>query len=140
MMDVPPTSPATQRAYDLVIAAAIDRGAEAGKMFGMPTLKVGGKAFAGLFGDAVVFKLGGEAHAGALALAGAQLFDPSGMGRPMREWVVVPAAHAKRWQALGQAAQAYAGAPAPKRTAPAKKKTAAKKTAAKKAPVKAPRR
>ena len=31
-------------------------------MMGMPTLYLGGKAFAGLFGEAMVFKLEGEAH------------------------------------------------------------------------------
>ena len=40
-------------------------------MFGMPSMKRrGGKAFAGLYGDDMVFKLEGEAHAAALALDG----------------------------------------------------------------------
>jgi hypothetical protein len=73
-------------------------------MFGMPSLKANGKAFAGVFGDALVFKIGGDAHAGALALSGAVLFDPSGTGRAMKEWVVVPFAHQKRWSELGRAA------------------------------------
>ena len=77
-----------------------------GMMFGMPCLKQGGKAFAGYYKGAMVFKLGGAAHTRALALAGAQLFDPMG-GRPMKEWVVVPAEHAAQWLALTRDAQAY---------------------------------
>jgi hypothetical protein len=68
-----------------------------GKMFGMPTLKNSdGKAFAGYTEGAMVFKLGGTSHTEALALSGARLFDPMG-GRPMKEWVVVPAEHNSRW-------------------------------------------
>jgi hypothetical protein len=42
----------------------------------MPSVKGGdGKAFAGLYGDDVVFKLAGDAHARALVLDGARLFE-----------------------------------------------------------------
>ena len=69
-----------------------------GKMFGMPCLKnSNGKAFAGFFEGAMVFKLGGDSHGEALALSGARLFDPSERGRPMKEWVVVPNEHASMW-------------------------------------------
>jgi hypothetical protein len=81
--------------------------ATTGKMFGMPSLFIGGKAFAGLSGDTMVFKLGGSAHEEALALPGAVLFDPSGRGRPMKEWVVVPSDLADRWADLGQQALQY---------------------------------
>jgi hypothetical protein len=75
-----------------------------GKMFGMPCVKRGGKAIAGFWQESVVFKLpDAAAREGALALDGAQLFDPMG-GRPMKEWVVVPAAHADEW--LGLASEA----------------------------------
>jgi hypothetical protein len=80
--------------------------ATSGKMFGMPTLKNGTKAFAGFHENAMVFKLGGQDHAEALALSGARLFDPMG-GRPMKEWVVVPAAHASKWLELARAALRY---------------------------------
>jgi hypothetical protein len=76
------------------------------QMFGMPCLKIGGKAFAGLLQQAMVFKLGGDAHASALALSGAHLFDPSGQ-RPMKEWIEVPAEHADRWPELGRRALQY---------------------------------
>ncbi len=49
-------------------------------MMGIPTLYCGGKAFAGLFGDSMVFKLEGEAHAAALALPGAMLLRSVGDG------------------------------------------------------------
>jgi hypothetical protein len=77
-----------------------------GAMFGMPCLKQGGKAYAGYSQGAMVFKLSGTAHARALGLAGAHLFDPMG-GRPMKEWVAVPAEHAAEWLALARDAQAY---------------------------------
>jgi TfoX/Sxy family transcriptional regulator of competence genes len=80
-----------------------------GKLFGHPTLKADGKAFGCLFGDALALKLEGAAHAEALALPGARLFDPSGKQRPMREWVEIPAAHAGRWPGLALAALRYAG-------------------------------
>ena len=72
----------------------------------MPSLKQGGKAFAGYYKGAMVFKLGGAAHARALGLAGSHLFDPMG-GRPMKEWVVVPVEHAAQWLTLARNAQTY---------------------------------
>lgn len=78
-------------------------------MFGMPSLKRrGGKAFAGLYGDDMVFKLDGDAHAEALALEGAHLFEPMA-GRPMKAWVQVPPAHEERWLDLARAAEAALG-------------------------------
>jgi hypothetical protein len=82
-------------------------GVVSGQMFGMPTLKAGGKAFAGLYEGGMVFKLDGDAHARALSLAGAHIFDPSGMGRPMKQWVVVPAEHAPSWEELAREALGY---------------------------------
>jgi len=91
------------------VAAALTKssGAGTGKMFGMPTLTVDGKAFAGLFKDSMVFKLGSTDHTRALALRGARLFDPSGHGRPMKQWVEVPPQHATRWSRLARQAIAY---------------------------------
>ena len=73
------------------------------QMMGMPCVKARGKMVLGFSGSygAMVFKLvDPEVHARALALEGAQLFDPSGQGRPFRQWVVVPAAHADRWESF----------------------------------------
>ena len=78
-----------------------------GKMFGMPCLKTNGKAFAGFYQGAMVFKLPVPWHTEALALSGARLFDPTGRGRPMREWVEVPVEHASRWLELAREAFRY---------------------------------
>ena len=88
----------SQAAYEAVVSEMIATSpTTSGKMFGMPCLKnSNGKAFAGYTDSAMVFKLGGVSHAEALALSGARLFDPAG-GRPMKEWVVVPAKYSSRW-------------------------------------------
>jgi hypothetical protein len=72
------------------------------KMFGMPCLKrENGKVVAGLWKDGGVnVKLVDEAQREvALAIPGAEPFDP-GMGRPMREWVLVPATQSDQWERL----------------------------------------
>lgn len=78
-----------------------------GQMFGKPCFKISGKAFICFFRECMVFKLTGTDHATALKLAGAQLFDPSGKGRAMKEWVQVPFAHAAKWKKLAKAAYDY---------------------------------
>ena len=106
-MDMPTPSAATIERYEDIGASLSGDGVSLGKMFGMPCYKARTKSFAGLWGDAMVFKLTGDAHAAALKLRGSELFDPSAMGRPMKEWVVVPAAHAERWPELVRAALGF---------------------------------
>jgi len=77
------------------------------KMMGHPSLKTAGKLFCCFFEDDMVFKLSGEAHKKALALKGAKLFDPGGMGRAMKEWVQVPPAHSRLWPQLTEQAMEY---------------------------------
>jgi hypothetical protein len=81
---------------------------ELGQMMGMPAIKRSGKMIGGFSNDqgAMVFKLPDKAvRERALALDGAHLFDPSGGKRaPMKEWVVVPAAHAANWAKLASQA------------------------------------
>lgn len=84
--------------------ARTHEGIAAGKLFGVRCIKVEGKAFAAFHREHLVCKLRGAHHAAALALPGATLWDPSGQGRPMREWVGVPGDHADRWEALAEAA------------------------------------
>jgi len=72
-------------------------------MFGAPCVKrdTGKVACCSWHGD-VVFKLADEgSRSEALALDGAELFDP-GMGRRMKEWVLVPVARSDRWAELAK--------------------------------------
>ncbi len=88
-------------------AASRVKDAVASQMFGKPYYKIGGKAFVCFFQQETAFKLTGADHAKALALTGAKPFDPSGKGRPMKEWVQVPVAHAALWAELAAKAAAY---------------------------------
>jgi hypothetical protein len=75
-------------------------------MFGMPSVKRrNGKAFAGLYGDDMVFKLAGEVRETALALDGTHLFEPM-PDRPMTAWVQVPPTHETQWAELARKAEA----------------------------------
>ena len=77
-------------------------------MFRMPCLKnSNGKTFAGFRRGTMIFKLAPPQRVIALALPGADLFDPSEQGRPWKEWVQVPAEHASHWRELTQAAYHY---------------------------------
>lgn len=97
--------------YEELVDDLVARNADvqATKMMGMPSLKANGKLFAGQRGDDMVFKLGGDDHARALALEGAHLFEPMA-GRQMKEWVVVPNALSNEWFSLAEAALRYTGA------------------------------
>jgi hypothetical protein len=102
---------AENKVYAAVVQALLsDPRVTEAKMFGMPTLKVGGKAFAGLAGPELVVKIGVPRVQELLkAKAGCQ-FDPSGMGRPMKEWIAItePATTArKKWLALAEEAKAF---------------------------------
>ena len=70
-------------------------------MFGMPCLKrENGKVVAGHWKDGgLTVKLTDVAEREAALAAGAQPFDP-GMGRVMKEWVLVPSAHSADWLRL----------------------------------------
>jgi hypothetical protein len=99
----------SQEQFD-VIADTLAQNADTkrSKMFGAHCLTVNGKAFAALSTKGgMTFKLVGDDHARALALPGASLFDPSGMGRPMKEWVLVPASQSAHWPALADQARTY---------------------------------
>ena len=82
-------------------------GLSSGQMFGKACLKVNGKAFIAQHKDVVVFKLTGAEHAAALQQPDAALWDPSGKGRPMKEWVALAAASRKEFKKLANAAMNY---------------------------------
>src|SRR2546423_609389 len=81
---------------------------ELGQMMGMPAIKRSEKMVGGFSRteSAMVFKLtDAKQREAALGLDGAHLFDPSsGRRKPMQEWVVVPATHAKQWRKLANQA------------------------------------
>jgi hypothetical protein len=77
------------------------------KWFGKPCLKVKGKVFAALEGNDVAFKLAGEAHAGALQVPTAHLFDPRGQGHPMKQWVQIPTVQSSTWAHFARLACDY---------------------------------
>ena len=80
-----------------------------GQLFGKACFKVGKKAYTCFFQNEMVFKLSGEDHSDALSLDGASLFDPSGKGRPMKEWVQVPFDYQDSWERFALAAFEYVG-------------------------------
>lgn len=81
--------------------------AELSQMFGKPCFKVNSKAFICFFKGEMVFKLTDQKHKEALSLDGAQLFDPSGKGRAMKEWVQVPYNYKDKWSAFAKSAFEY---------------------------------
>ena len=86
--------------------AARDPDVELSQMMGMPCVKAGGKMVIGYARSGeMVFKLPEDSeHEKALGLDGAHLFDPSGQGKPFKEWVQVPYAHESHWPGLAQTA------------------------------------
>ena len=110
------------------VAAKFDRAAPTDPkvvrkpMFGYPALFLNGNMFAGTFQDKIVARMAEDARERALK-AGAKQFAPM-PGRPMKEYVVVPATDVAKPAALAKwVAQAHAYA----KTLPAKEKKAAKK-------------
>ncbi|KOV86334.1 hypothetical protein [Nocardia sp. NRRL S-836] len=99
-----------KKIFDELAEELAPSGVDHGSLFGKPCLKTGGKAFACQFKEGVAFKLPAQPHAEALALSGAVLFDPSGKGRPMKEWVLVPVKHSATWpEFAAQARKALGG-------------------------------
>lgn len=105
-MQMPKSDPTTLQRFGAIAEDLVGRGATRGSMFGMPMLKDGTKMFAGVYGDAMTFKLGPEDLTAALETTGVEPFEPM-PGRPMREWVLVPLRHSKRWAELAEQARRY---------------------------------
>ena len=83
------------------------KGAQKSQMFGKLCYKANGKSFMCLFNEYIVFKLKGDIYLIALNIDGAVLFDPSGKGRAMKEWVQVPTSALTDWKLLALSAFTY---------------------------------
>lgn len=94
--------------YNEIAESMAPAGVTKGSLFGKPCLKIGSKSFACFFQEAMVFKLDPDSLNSAISLPGTKHFDPSGSGRPMKQWVQVPFEHADRWPELADQALRYA--------------------------------
>ena len=110
---MPPKFEKTPPKLAAAFEAAQPKGSELKKMFGYPAFFVGGNMFAGTFGPNVVIRLPEDERAKALK-EGCAAFEPMA-GRPMKEYVVLPAkagsdpAALRRW--IGRGAAYAAGLP-----------------------------
>jgi hypothetical protein len=97
--------------YSTVVSALLsDHRVIESQMFGMPCVKIGGKAFAGLWKNNLVVKIGAPRVDVLLKAKAGQQFDPSGMHRPMKEWIMIKApasAAAKKWIELAEEAKKF---------------------------------
>ncbi|MEO6606510.1 MAG: hypothetical protein ABIN55_12965 [Aeromicrobium sp.] len=77
--------------FDDLAAELEPRGALVGAMFGARSLKLGSKVFATTKNGRVTVKLGAGTAPHTNALKVGEPFDPSGKGRPMKDWVTFDA-------------------------------------------------
>ena len=93
-------------------------------MFGGVAAKVNGRMFGGLFARGAIVKISSADQQTALAIDGAEMFDPMGNGRIMRDTVFLPeSVVAEPDELRGWLVKAFdytAGRPAKKQRAPAK--------------------
>ena len=107
--------PDTQTVFDALSEELVKgKRAEKARMFGQPCMKYRGNGFMAFFEGDLVLKLSGQSREDALRLQGSRLWDPSGQGRPMKEWVRIPAAHSSRWEGLALKSIEYISTLAPK--------------------------
>jgi hypothetical protein len=86
-----------------------ENGAVSSKMFGKESIKFNSKGISCFFKDNMVFKLPESRVKEILAWEDTVLFDPSNMGRGMKEWVMVPYTYHENWKELGKEAIAFVG-------------------------------
>ena len=108
-MAKPVSSEEAVEQFDLLVSELGDPGIVRGRMMGRPILSRGGTMFACLNGDSLALKLGAGTpeHTGALAVPGAELFDPGGKRRPFQDWVSLPLGAAAEWAPLASCAVAF---------------------------------
>lgn len=75
------------------------------KMMGMPSLKVGDKMFGGFYADTLIVKIGRERVDALVDAGAAQPFDPSGRGRPMKDWAQLTTG--EDWLELAEEAKGF---------------------------------
>jgi len=91
--------------YEAVVEElCADPAVERTQMMGMPSVKLAGKLFAGVWDGDLVVKLGRTRVEELVAAGRAAAFDPSGRGRPMKDWALVPEP-ADDWLALAEEAR-----------------------------------
>lgn len=91
------TSPELVAAFDKALPTS--PGVTRRPMFGYASAFVNGNMFAGTFQDSIVVRLDERDRVALLKVKGAAPFEP--MGRPMKEYVVVPASIVATPKALG---------------------------------------
>jgi hypothetical protein len=107
--------PDPQALFDALSAElAKSKRAEKARMFGQQCMKYRGNGFMVLFEGDIVLKLPGRSREAALKLKDSRLWDPSGQGRAMKEWVRIPATHAAEWESLALKSIEYISTLAPK--------------------------
>ncbi len=75
------------------------QGVELSRMFGSQGLKINGEVFAMEVKGQLVVKLSADRAVQLVAEKKANIFDP-GHGRPMKQWIAIPAATELDWRAL----------------------------------------
>lgn len=78
-------------------------------MMGRPSLKRGSKMFGGFRDGELLVKLGRERVDELITAGRARAFDPSGAGRPMKDWALI-AEPTDDWLALADEAREAVGA------------------------------
>jgi TfoX/Sxy family transcriptional regulator of competence genes len=90
--------------YEKVVAElCADPAVQETQMMGMPSVKADGKLFCGVWEGELVVKVGRERVDELVAAGRAAPFDPSGRGRPMKDWALVGQPDAD-WLALAEEA------------------------------------
>lgn len=101
-------STSANKIYLSILKTLEKHGVEPSQMFGKPCLKIGKKAFAVLFQDEMVFKIGKEGVKSELErYEGSKRFDPSRKGRSMKEWIQIPTIYSDDWETLAKEAMHF---------------------------------
>ncbi|MGK9148981.1 hypothetical protein KXS11_15225 [Plantibacter flavus] len=99
-----------QAVYERLLASRPGADTSRGRLFSALSFIVHGHSVGCIMRGTAAFKLGRETPelAAALAAPGAELFDPSGRGRPFKDWVVLPLSEEPRFEQLLEQAVAFA--------------------------------